>query len=107
MFKYKFYRADNKVIAVSSFAGKPVRGIAKCDPADNFSVENGEELAAARCNNKISAKRVKYLRGKLADACDELAKVKAEVEQLTALYNEAVVRYSNSEIEITEILAKL
>jgi hypothetical protein len=104
---YKFYSTDNKIIATSSFAGKTVKGVAKCDPVDTFSVESGEELAAARCNSKISAKRVKYLRGKLASACDELARVKAEVEQLTALYNEAVVSYSNSEAEITEILAKL
>lgn len=30
--RYRFYVTDNKVICVSSYAGKTVRGVAKCDP---------------------------------------------------------------------------
>ena len=55
--RYKYY-TNNKdvVVAVSSYAGKTVRGVAKCDPRDTFDIEKGKELAAARCNEKIAYK---------------------------------------------------
>lgn len=55
---YTYYTTNNKVICVSSFAGKHVRGIAKCSPNDDFSLEKGKELARLRCDLKIAHKRV-------------------------------------------------
>ena len=55
--KYRYYVTKNKVIAVSTYAGKTVRGVAKCDPNDHFDIEKGKQLAAARCNQRIAAKR--------------------------------------------------
>lgn len=55
--KYKFYTNGNKVIAVSTYAGKTVRGVAKCDNRDEFDLEKGKKLAAARCALKIAKKR--------------------------------------------------
>ena len=70
--KYKFYVNDEenptKVYAVSTYAGKTVRGVASCDPRDTFSLEKGKELAAARCNEKIAKKREKRARQKLDEA---------------------------------------
>lgn len=55
--KYKYYQAGNKVIAVSSFAGRTVRGVAKCNPNDTFDLEKGKKLAALRCNEKVARRR--------------------------------------------------
>ena len=60
--KYKYITRTKKdgvqqVIAISTYAGKTVRGVANCDPRDNFSLENGKKLAAARCNLKVAEKR--------------------------------------------------
>ena len=56
--KYRYFtNGKSKVVAVSTYAGKPVRGIAKCDPKDNFNIEAGKKLAAARCNYKVAVKR--------------------------------------------------
>lgn len=61
--KYKYFVAKKQdgtpyqVVAVSTYAGRTVRGVAKCDPRDNFSLENGKKLAAARCNLKVAEKR--------------------------------------------------
>ena len=55
--KYQFYTTKNKVVAVSTYAGKTVRGIAKADPRDNFDLEAGKKLAAARCAARIAMKR--------------------------------------------------
>jgi hypothetical protein len=56
--KYEFY-SDNKskVIAVSHYAGKVVRGVAKCNPTDDFDIEAGKEIAKARCDAKVATKR--------------------------------------------------
>ena len=69
---YKFIVTSAKVIAISSYAGKAVRGVAKCHPNDNFDVEYGKSLAAARCNEKICKKRMKRATQKLAEATESL-----------------------------------
>ena len=65
---YRIYETPNKVIAVSSFAGQTVRGVAKCNPADEFDFEKGAALAAARCGVKIAEKRVKRAYSKVDEA---------------------------------------
>lgn len=56
---YKYVVTPTKVIALSTYAGKVVRGVAKCSPQDKFDVDYGKELAAARCNLKVAQKRLK------------------------------------------------
>ena len=56
---YKYDVQGNKVVAKSHFAGKEVCGVAKCNPGDEFNLEKGKELAAARCDQKIVEKRIK------------------------------------------------
>lgn len=49
MEKYHYYVDSKKnVYAASTFAGKIVKGVAKCDPKDEFSLEKGKQLAARR-----------------------------------------------------------
>ena len=55
--KYRYYIAGNKIIAVSTYAGRTVRGVAICHPQDSFDIEAGKKLAAARCNQKVADKR--------------------------------------------------
>ena len=55
---YKYIVTKNMVIAISTYAGRTVRGVAKCHPNDTFDEEFGKRLAAARCNEKIAAKRL-------------------------------------------------
>lgn len=83
-FKYRVYKHDNEIIAVSTFAGRDVKGIAKCDPRDTYDEAKGVALAEARCDNKICKKRVKratmkvnYLKGVMA----ELQKMIVDAEQ--------------------------
>ena len=74
---YQFYhfeheRADGtncmRVVAVSSFAGKPVKAHADCHPNDEFDLEYGKALAAARCGEKVAAKRCKRAYNKVDEA---------------------------------------
>ena len=65
-------REDNhkpfKVIALSTYCGKAVRGIAKCDPRDEFDEHTGMRLAAARCNMKVAEKRYKRAHAQYLEA---------------------------------------
>ena len=100
---YRIYETPNKVIAVSSFAGQTVRGIAKCNPADEFDPEKGAALAAARCGVKIAEKRVKRAYSKVDEA---KAIVDAAVQHLTEMLKyqsdaEANLNCAQFELEAT------
>lgn len=71
--KYTFVthtRKDGRVevIAISTFAGRPVRGKAICAEGDTFDEEKGKLLAAARCNEKIAVKRYARAKQKIDEA---------------------------------------
>lgn len=71
--RYKYIETgSNAVIAISTYAGKPVKGVAKCDPNDNFSYDYGRKLAKARCDAKISKKRYKNANSKVRAAHEAL-----------------------------------
>ena len=82
MFTYKYIVAGNKVIALSTYAGKTVRGVAKCAPGDEFDVERGKDLATARCAYKIALKRQKRARMKCDEALDILSEAEAFYKQM-------------------------
>jgi hypothetical protein len=101
---YKFYKSDNKIIAISSFAGKKVKGVAKCDPEDTFSVEFGEKLAAARCDKKVAFKRVKSANAKLLEAAAEFEAAQKKLKYMTDYYGDSLRRLKESEDSIKELL---
>ena len=102
MSKYKFYTNDeNTVVAVSSYAGRPVRGTAKCDPRDSFVFDKGKEIAAARCNLKVAKKRAKRAHQKYNEALVAFNEAQNRLKKMTdycvtaesavdAAYNEVV-----------------
>lgn len=56
--KYRYYtNGENVVVAVASYAGRTIRGVAKCSDQDEFDLETGKKLAAARCAMKIAKAR--------------------------------------------------
>jgi hypothetical protein len=107
MYRYKIYKSDSKVVAVGSFAGKPVKGIAKCDPEDAFSAEIGEKLAVTRCENKINAKRMKSAEIKLKEAIDALAAAQEKLDFMYSYHKEATDKFNCSQRELEELLNSL
>lgn len=89
MYNYKYVTAGNKVIALSTFAGKTVRGVAKCAPGDVFDEEKGKDLATARCAYKIALKRQKRANKKYKAAADEYAKALKFLKQMETYVNRA------------------
>lgn len=57
---FKFFNdGKGKIIAVSYFNKKAVKGIAKCCENDKFDEDVGRELAAERCTVKVLKKKTK------------------------------------------------
>lgn len=82
--KYKIFvdEKHRKVIAVSTYAGKTVKGFAKADPRDEFNLEKGKALAIARCGQKIAEKRAKRARVKVSQAIDQFAEAQKHLNKM-------------------------
>ena len=111
---YKFYeynhlRADGttslRVAAVSSFAGKPVKGYADCHPNDEFDREYGYALAAARCAEKIAAKRCNRAYSKVDEAKAQVEAAVAHLEKMLAYEHDAEDNYNATAYELANVLA--
>lgn len=103
--KYKFYTDEDArvVVALSTFAKKPVRGKAKCDPRDEFSNGDGMLLAAARCNKRIAEKRAHNAETRLAAAIEEFEKAKKHLDKMKSYREDAVVRLNQARADLEEI----
>lgn len=106
--KYTFNIHDNKVVCVSHYAGKPVRGIAKCNKEfDKFNSETGMELAKLRCDTKVASKRIKYTIKKLDKATENLVKAQKDVDTLKRLLDKSKNEYNDLKISLKDLEAKL
>lgn len=104
MYQYRYYNSDKTVVAVSTYAGKTVRGVAKCDPSDEFTLETGKKLASARCNVKIAAKRVKNAENKRNEAFAALEAAQKRVNEMNSYYNDAIACQEAAVNELKEVL---
>ena len=106
--KYKYYVVgENKVIAVSTYGGKYVRGVAKCAPGDVFNIEVGKQLAAARCNEKIAKKRHERARQKYLDAVKAATEAVNYAIEMKDYNNKAFIEYNEAAIELDIMLNSL
>ena len=103
----KFYFTGKKVIATSRDAGKTIKGIAKCSPEDEFDVEKGKELAAARCNVKVTERRKK----RAATEYDEIVTLINELERYkekkSNIYTKAANEAYQARVSLQKLLEEL
>ena len=106
--RYVYSVSPNKVVCISHFAGKAVRGIAKCDPeCDEFVVEKGKELSQARCDLKVAEKRAKRAAMRLEQACMSFALANDEVERMKNYYTDAVSQLHQAQEQLVSVEEKL
>ena len=102
-----------KVIALSTYAGKTVKGVAKCHLHDieNYTLGDGMELAAARCGVNVAEKRVKRAIDKMAEAlnvlneaeiyyrkmCEYMKNSRADLEEAKTHLDEVESKYDEHE----------
>ena len=108
-YKYKIDEEKRTVVAFSTFAGKVVTGVARCAEEDEFNIEVGKRLAAARCSVKIAEKRLKRAElcyGIAVDAfkfwSDRLAKMKHYKDDAIFAFEAAYDALTNIEENICE-----
>lgn len=88
-YNYQIYTHDNEVLAVSTYAGRYVKGKAKCDPKDEYSKEHGIKLAVARCDEKIAKKRVKAAFAEVQVLTEMLRDINSMLDDAEAFYMNA------------------
>ena len=107
--KYKFYFDEKNatVIAVSTYAGKTVKGYAKCDPRDQFDKEAGMKLAAARCNERIAKKRRARASKKVVEAQRLLEEARQHYEKMSDYFDDSRSEASKASINVQKILKEM
>lgn len=101
-FNYKYVVTPTKVIALSTYAGRTVRGIAKCHPNDIFNEEFGKRLAAARCNEKIAEKRYNRARKKYNDCTEKILQFDREFRDVCEYLENAYQNLKDARNQINE-----
>lgn len=104
--KYKFYTNDKKVIAVSTYAKKNVRGVAVCSKDDNFDADFGMKLAKIRCDRKINEKRLKHLNKKVKDVNTIIDYFISERNKMISIINETYDTITNLNQEEHNLLGE-
>ena len=107
MARYRFVRSDNKIICLSTYAKKVVRGIAKCSPNDNFDLEIGEKLAQLRCDEKIADKRRKRAEEKYFEAIKNLNDARDYFFAMEKYWDNARVQYDEIHNALKRIERKI
>lgn len=102
--KYRYYITGNKIIAVSTYAGKTVRGIAKCAEGDTFDMEKGKKLAALRCAEKIAHKRIDRAKRKFREAEAAVDAAEAYAEKMEVYVDDAYDELAEIEDTVEELL---
>ena len=91
------------VVALTTYGGRIVKGVAKCAEGDTFSLDVGKKLAAARCDLKVCAKRRERAFKKYAEAEKALIELQNYVRKMGNHFSDASHEYSESKLRLTEI----
>lgn len=102
--RYRYYKVGNKIICVSTFAGKKVRGVAICSPKDNFNEATGKNIARARCDVKVAEKRIKLAHQLANEAFDNMTKATDRLNKMEEYYSDAIERYEDAQNALTTML---
>ena len=115
--KYQCYGYDEKnedgyiraqcVVAISTYAGKTVKGYAKCHPDDTWDWEKGKALAIARCAEKIAAKRSARATRKVAEAQDILAEAIAYLNDMLDYQINSADELAIANAEVNKLISKM
>ena len=88
--RYHYYTDEKTiVIATSTYGKKIVRGIAKCNPNDEFDLEYGKRLAKARLDYKIAKKRAKRASCKFFDSVEKLNEAERYTDRMERYFEES------------------
>lgn len=101
---YQFVHLGDIVIAITTYAGKTVKGYAKCHVDDTFDPAFGEQLAMARCNKKVAKRRAARANKKFKEAMDTLARAQAYANKMAAYMSDSNKAVVDADEELNRLL---
>lgn len=104
---YKYYTDNKHVYAVSTYAGKTVKGTATCHENDIFNLEIGKDIATARCNEKVAKKRLNRADRKLREAELALTKARGIYNDMYDYYRRSYEAYYDAKRETKNLLSEI
>lgn len=106
--RYHTY-TNNKdlVVVTSTYAGKVVRGVAKCSPNDEFRLETGEALAKARCDEKVAWLRRQRALGKYREVMNEINKLEKHLSKMERYFDDSDEEYFVAHLDRINLEGKL
>lgn len=114
--KYNYVTYDQKnkdgsitkvIVAMSTYCGKLVKGVAKCMATDSYDLEVGKRLAAARCDFKVCEKRKKRAAKKYHDVSEKLERLSDYVRRMGNYYSDANYECVEAMLRLTELEKQL
>ena len=107
--KYKYYsfhvdEKGKKVIAVTHYAGRTVRGIAKCAPEDTFNVEIGCKIAVARAEKKVARAKARNAVDKYLEAAKAADAAEKRFDEMKQYYIDAIDQLDEAEEYLDNLL---
>lgn len=114
--KYNFVTYDKKnedgtvtkvTVAMSTYSGRLVKGVAKCVSTDSYDPEVGKKLAAARCDAKVCKKRKTRAEEKYTEALVSLENLETYVRKMGNYYSDAKNEYDESLNRLKELEKEL
>lgn len=108
MARYQYYKdSKNRTICVSHYAGKVVRGVAKCAPEDTFDEQIGRDLARARCDAAVAQLRLKRAEDKLYEKRSAIDKLIAQERKCREYVMDAMGKYLDACDDLVEVEEKI
>lgn len=99
--RYRYYKGkDNRIVAVSTYAGKTVKGVAKCDPRDEYNETLGKKLAALRCNLKVATKREARAKKMVIQARKELNAAQGRYDKMSKYFSDSYMKKAIAEHDL-------
>ena len=105
--RHQTFNTGNKIIVVSHYAGKAVKGYAKCSPVDTFSYETGKDLATLRCDEKIAKKRIKRAQMRLAEAQEAFSAAQKQLLDMQSYLTESKAELTTIQTTLKQMEADL
>lgn len=107
--KYHFYyhEENRTIVCTTLYKGQMVRGIAKCNPDDEFNLEGGKKLAYLRCKAKFARKKLRRATKARDDAFIVANRANHYLEKAREFVADSEMLLDNALNELKEFEAKL
>ena len=107
--KYHFYynEENRTVVCTTTYKGQMVRGVAKCDPEDDFHIELGKTLAYLRCKTKFARKKLRHALKAEREAFVVANRAQYNLDKACEFVSDSEMQLECVENELKEFEAKL